>query len=73
MYTVAEGHHLELVLTTWDPYRVQLDAWFNLDGSLEAYLDADTYTYTMTIDNESLELTLPTGTGNPDWPVPPGA
>ena len=67
VYTVAEGHHLELILTTWDPYRVQLDAWFDLDGSLETYLDADTYTYTMNINNESLELILPTGTGNPDW------
>ena len=67
VYTVAEGHHLELVLTTWDPYRVQLDAWFNLDGSLETHLDADTYSYQMTVSNESLELVLPTGIGNPDW------
>ncbi len=67
VYTVAESHHLELILTTWDPYRVQLDAWFNLDGSLDVYLDAETYTYNMTINNESLELILPTGTGNPDW------
>ena len=67
VYTVAEGHHLELILTTWDPYRVQLDAWFSLDGSLETYLDAETYTYNMTVNNESLELVLPTGTGNPDW------
>ena len=67
VYTVAEDHHLELILTTWDPYRVQLDVWFNLDGTLETLLDADTYTYNMTINNESLELVLPTGTGNPDW------
>ena len=71
VYTVAEGHHLELILTTWDPYRVQLDAWFNLDGTLDTYLDADASTYHMTINNESLELVLPTGTGNPDWLVQP--
>ena len=70
VYTVAEGHHLELILTTWDPYRVQLDAWFNLDGSLETQLDEDTYSYTMTINNGSLELILPTGTGDPDWLQP---
>ncbi len=67
VYTVAEGHHLELVLTTWDPYRVQLDAWFNLDGSLETRLDEDTYSYDMIINNGSLELILPTGVGDPDW------
>ncbi|MBR6706198.1 MAG: hypothetical protein IKI84_05920 [Clostridia bacterium] len=70
VYTVAEGHHLELILTTWDPYRVQLDAWFNLDGSLETQLDEDTYSYNMTINNGSLELILPTGTGDPDWLQP---
>lgn len=27
VYTMAEGHHLELILTTWDPYRVDLEHW----------------------------------------------
>ena len=62
VYTVAEGHHLELFLMTWDPYRVYLDAWFKLDGSLDTYLDDATYT--MTIDNDSLELVLPLGKGS---------
>ena len=70
VYTVAEGHHLELILTTWDPYRVQLDAWFSLDGTLETHLDEDTYSYNMTINNGSLELVLPTSTGDPDWLQP---
>ena len=73
VYTVAEGHHLELILTTWDPYRVQLNAWFGLDGALETFLDADTFTYRMTVNHESLELVLPTGTGNPDWLKQPEA
>ena len=65
VYTVAEGHHLELILLTWDPSRVQLDAWFNLDGSLETTLDDSEYT--MTINNGSLSLVLPAGSGDPDW------
>ena len=65
VYTVAEGHHLELTLLTWDPYRVYLDEWYNLDGSLDTVLDDSAYQ--LTIDNGSLELVLPTGEGNPKW------
>ena len=65
VYTMAEGHHLELILMTWDPYRVELDQWYKLDGSME-----DTppdIQYDMVISNPSLRLDLPTGHGNPDW------
>ncbi len=61
VYTVAEGHHLELCLMTWDPFRVQLNAWFNLDGSLDTYLED--CVYTVQINNGSMSLVLPTGTG----------
>ena len=65
VYTVAEGHHLEVILLTWDPYRVYLDELYNLDGTLETELD-DT-AYQMIINNGSLELCLPTGEGDPGW------
>ena len=61
VYQVAEGHHLELCLMTWDPFRVQLNAWFNLDGSLDTYLED--CVYTVQINNGSMSLVLPTGTG----------
>ena len=38
VYTVAEGHHLELYLMTWDPYRVFLDERFQLDPDQESEL-----------------------------------
>ena len=62
VYTVAEGHHLELCLMTWDPFRVQLNAWFNLDGSLDTYLED--CVYTVQINNGSMSLVLPTETGS---------
>ena len=65
VYTVAEGHHLELILLTWDPYRVYLDASFNLDGTLDTLLDDAVYH--MTIRSSALELMLPTGAGSPGW------
>ena len=65
VYTLAEGHHLELRLMTWDPYRVYLDEWYDLDGSLDTVLDDSTYD--MVISNESLELVLPVGEGDPNW------
>ena len=68
VYTAAAGHHLEVILMTWDPYRVQPDAWFNPDGSLDTCLEDSAYT--MTIRNESLSLCLPTGSGNPDRLTP---
>ena len=65
VYTLAEGYHLELRLMTWDPYRAYLDEWYNLDGSLDTVLDDSTYD--MVISNESLELVLPVGEGDPNW------
>ncbi len=61
VYTLQEGHHLELQLITWDPYRVYLDITYNLDGSLNSDLE-DVY-YQVAINNESIEVTLPVDTG----------
>jgi len=58
VYTLAEGHHLELTLMTWDPYRACLDSLFNLDGSLDCELEDACYQ--MMINAGSLELVLPT-------------
>ena len=57
VYTVAEGHHLELYLMTWDPYRVFLDEAFHLDPGQESEL-AD-YNYSFDIDESSLQVLLP--------------
>ena len=57
-YTVAPGHHLELQLMTWDPYRVFLDEGFLLDASLEH--DLLNYNYSYTIDNGSMKVIIPT-------------
>ena len=57
VYTVAPGHHLELRLMTWDPFRVFLDERFDLDASLDSMLA--TYDYTYTVDNASLQVLLP--------------
>ena len=65
VYTVAEGHHLELILMTWDPYRVELNQWYKLDGKPDE--TPDNIQYDMVISNESLRLDLPTGHGDPDW------
>ncbi len=56
-YTMAEGHHLELYLMTWDPYRVFLDESFNLDASQET--DYINYNYSFTIDHSSLLVRIP--------------
>ena len=56
VYTVAEGHHLELYLMTWDPYRVFLDEQFLLDPNQESEL-AD-YNYSFDIDESSLQVLL---------------
>jgi len=58
VYTLAPGHHLELRLMTWDPFRVFLDQSFDLDASLETKLDS--YDYGYTIDNASLKVLIPT-------------
>ena len=65
VYTMAEGHHLELVLMTWDPYRVELDQWYKLDGKPDE--TPANIQYDMIIDNESLRLDLPIGQGDPGW------
>ena len=57
-YTVAPGHHLELQLMTWDPYRVFLDEGFLLDASLEH--DLLNYNYSYTIDNQTMKVIIPT-------------
>ena len=57
VYTLAPGHHLELRLMTWDPFRVFLDESFDLDASLETKLSS--YDYTYTIDNASLKVMIP--------------
>ena len=58
VYTVAPGHSLKLVLTTWDPYRVFLDRSFetlNIDENGE-YID---YDYSYIIDNSALRVMIP--------------
>ena len=57
VYTVAEGHHLELYLLTWDPYRVFLDENLRTDTTLETKLDD--YNYSYEIDPDSLQVLLP--------------
>ena len=57
VYTLSPGHHLELRLMTWDPFRVFLDESFDLDASLETRLS--TYNYSVTIDNQSLKVLIP--------------
>lgn len=54
---MAPGHHLELRLMTWDPFRVFLDENFDLDASLDTKLDS--YDYSYTVDNTSLKVMLP--------------
>ena len=58
VYTVEPGHTLQLILTTWDPYRVFLDESF-----MELDLDKDSemldYDYSYTIDNESIQVMMP--------------
>ena len=56
-YTLAPGHHFELILTTWDPYRVFLDENFKLDPGMTSELAS--YDYSYTVNNESLKVILP--------------
>ena len=65
VYTMAEGHHLELILLTWDPYRVDLETWYKLDGTED--ITPPNIAYSMTINNASLRLDLPIGKGDPNW------
>ena len=58
VYTVAPGHHLTLVLTTWDPYRAFLDESFeNLDTDKDS--DEIDYNYSYVIDNEAIQVRMP--------------
>ncbi len=61
VYTLQEGHHLELMIMTWDPYRVYLDVSYELDGSQAS--DLDDVWYEAAIDNTSIEVILPVDTG----------
>lgn len=58
VYTVAPGHHLRLILTTWDPYRVFLDESFE---TLDINKDAEEidYDYSYIIDNEYIQVRMP--------------
>ena len=58
-YTLAPGHHLLLLLTSWDPYRAFLDEDFQVDPEMSAYMSD--YQYAFTIDNNSLKAMLPLG------------
>ena len=64
VYTLAPGHHLELRLMTWDPFRVFLDENFDLDASQETKLAS--YDYAYTVDNASLKVLLPVGSPLPE-------
>lgn len=55
--TLAPGHHFELILTTWDPYRVFLDENFKLDPGMTS--EPASYDYSCTVNNESLKVILP--------------
>ena len=57
-YTVQPGHHLELILTTWDPYRAFLDESFE---KLDIDKDANEidYDYSYIIDNQNIQVRIP--------------
>ena len=57
VYTLAPGHHLALVLTTWDPYRAFLDEEYELNPDRDARYSF--YTYGYTVDNTSLTASIP--------------
>ena len=57
-YTVRPGHHLKLILTTWDPYRAFLDeSMNNLDVSKDA--EEIDYDYSYIIDNQAIRVRMP--------------
>lgn len=58
-YTVAPGHHLELILTTWDPYRVFLDESFGIELDPEEEAEVIDYNYSYVIDNASIQARIP--------------
>ena len=58
VYTVAPGHHLTLILITWDPYRAFLDESFeNLNLNKDS--EEIDYNYSFVIDNESIRVRIP--------------
>ena len=57
VYTVAPGHHLALVLTSWDPYRAFLDEDYQLDPDRDPSYSF--FTYAFTVDNTSLGARIP--------------
>ncbi len=59
-YTLAEGHSLKLLLTTWDAFRAFLDKGFELDMSLGERMAR--YNYSFVVDNTSLKVKLPVNT-----------
>ena len=57
-YTIRPGHHLKLILTTWDPYRAFLDeSMNNLDVSKDA--EEIDYDYSYIIDNQAIRVRMP--------------
>ncbi|MBR2766157.1 MAG: hypothetical protein IKE03_09280 [Blautia sp.] len=58
VYTLAPGHHLSLVLTTWDPYRAFLDESFE-GYDLEKTSEEIDYDYSYIIDNEAIRVRMP--------------
>ncbi|MCR5138295.1 MAG: hypothetical protein K6C12_14605 [Oscillospiraceae bacterium] len=58
VYTVAPGHTLHLILTTWDPYRAFLDESF-MSLDLEKDSDLVSYDYSYTIDNTAIRIRMP--------------
>jgi X-Pro dipeptidyl-peptidase len=57
-YTVQPGHHLKLILTTWDPYRAFLDESFE---KLDMNKDAEEidYDYSYIVDNPAIRVRIP--------------
>ena len=57
-YTVQPGHHLKLILTTWDPYRAFLDESFE---KLDLDKDAEEidYDYSYIVDNQAVHVRMP--------------
>ena len=57
VYTLAPGHHLLLVITSWDPYRAFLDEDFMVDPTMPSVYSE--YNYSFIIDNDSLCALIP--------------
>ncbi len=58
VYTLAPGHHLTLILTTWDPYRAFLDESFEAYDTQKTSEEID-YDYSYIVDNEEIRVRLP--------------